>query len=546
MKKFILSTLFISFSTFALANDSEKLKLLNFIKDNNIFIGEADSHLENYYGFSTNTLEIEDFDKINFISFSSMPITEIPAELIYLKNLFKIEVSDMNLTSFPKIDSLIHLELSKVDFNKIKSDIFKNTQLKSLKIKNSNPKSIKKSRDFNITEFMVGIENLSELTTLNLSNNNLKEIPKEIGTFTNLTYLDLSNNKLEYLPTQIGNLKNLKTLYLNNNRLNKMPIGIGNICSYYKQLTRTNLLPPCVLNLSNNKLSTLPKEIANIKGLRVGDNYEDFSQISLENNLIGKLPSHLKTLEFQYLFSGISSDGLYSMKLTTYSLGEEVFPTWGYEFFTLDIEYDFQSDKNITFKPTLGENIEIDSIYWSFSDGNSSNEQNPSHNFSGFGDYNITLSINNGEYETSKLISVKPRILELKEGWNLITPPTKDDINASLFESTWSYKNILKVIENPITDYENKSWIGVWSNKNETLTPSNGYWVKLNSDLNYSYSGSVYNLPNHKISDRFNLVGSGERFYRENNQLIYQYKNSNWIKNPDTVEAGEGFWVFKY
>ena len=61
------------------------------------------------------------------------------------------------------------------------------------------------------------IVELYDMIYLNLSNNNLQQIPSEIGNLTNLQKLYLHNNKLQQIPSEIGNLTNLQYLYLNRN-----------------------------------------------------------------------------------------------------------------------------------------------------------------------------------------------------------------------------------------------------------------------------------------------------------------------------------------
>ena len=53
------------------------------------------------------------------------------------------------------------------------------------------------------------IENLTDLTGLDLSGNKLTALPPEIGNLTNLIYLALGNNQLTALPHEIGKLTNL-------------------------------------------------------------------------------------------------------------------------------------------------------------------------------------------------------------------------------------------------------------------------------------------------------------------------------------------------
>ena len=100
------------------------------------------------------------------------------------------------------------------------------------------------------------IEQLYNTNILYLDNNNLSELPKEIGNLINLEILYLNMNNVTELPKEIGNLTNLKYLNLNDNNLTELPKELGN-------LNKLNYL-----SVYNN-LIELPKEVENIKGLTV-------------------------------------------------------------------------------------------------------------------------------------------------------------------------------------------------------------------------------------------------------------------------------------
>ena len=129
-----------------------------------------------------------------------------------------------------------------------------------------------------MTELPAEIGTLTNLTRLNLSYNRLSQLPAEIGTLTNLTTLILSNNQMKELPAEIGTLTNLTTLDLDGNQMTELPAEIG---------TLTNLTR---LNLSYNRLSQLPAEIDTLTNLTTLDLSENqISQLLADIGMLTKL-----------------------------------------------------------------------------------------------------------------------------------------------------------------------------------------------------------------------------------------------------------------
>jgi len=152
----------------------------------------------------------------------------------------------------------------------------------------------------------ITLEELFEITELDLTGENIKELPAEIGQFTNLNVLNLSDNKLTKLPAEIGQLINLTDLYLEMNNLRKIPEEIGNLINLdvlnlegnlLKKLPVSigNLINLSILNLHLNELEELPEEIVQLTNL---------IELNLESNNLSELPEeigYLSNLKELYL-----------------------------------------------------------------------------------------------------------------------------------------------------------------------------------------------------------------------------------------------------
>lgn len=123
-----------------------------------------------------------------------------------------------------------------------------------------------------ITELPKDIGLLNKLIEVNLSMNNLKEIPKEFSLLTNLKKLDVSFNNLDKVPTTIFQLSKLTSLNLSNNNITELPKEIGLLTKLRK------------LYLGRNQLTSLPKEI---------DSLVDLEEINLLDNNFEEIPKEI-------------------------------------------------------------------------------------------------------------------------------------------------------------------------------------------------------------------------------------------------------------
>jgi internalin A len=142
------------------------------------------------------------------------------------------------------------------------------------------------------------IVHLHHLSALYLRSNQLSSLPPEIGHLRNLSWLDLRSNQLSNLPSEISQPQNISTLDLRSNQLSNLPPEIGhlhNLFTLYLSDNQLSSLPPEIgnlhnlstLSLSDNQLSSLPPEIGNLHNL---------STLSLSDNQLSSLPPEIGNL----------------------------------------------------------------------------------------------------------------------------------------------------------------------------------------------------------------------------------------------------------
>lgn len=108
------------------------------------------------------------------------------------------------------------------------------------------------------TQIPKNSKSYSKITSLDLSNQRLSQVPKELMLLRNLEYLYLDNNAFEEFSPVILECINLKCLNLKNNKLNALP-----------DLSALNNLERLCLVGNNILASDLIYALARLKKLRV-------------------------------------------------------------------------------------------------------------------------------------------------------------------------------------------------------------------------------------------------------------------------------------
>ena len=125
--------------------------------------------------------------------------------------------------------------------------------------------------------------------------------------------------------------------------------------------------------------------------------------------------------------------------------------------------------------------------------------------------------------------------LSLNTGWNLVSLPvdtTVDDLSIfGDYSTAWKYAD-KKWSQNPIT-----------------LNKAEGIWFKMNSVNEVEFTGDAYEPMIVDLDTGWSLIGTGTDLtnFKSNNSLeaLWTFQNNKWASNPETIYAGQGFWIKK-
>uniref|UniRef100_A0A665WSH1 FLII actin remodeling protein n=1 Tax=Echeneis naucrates TaxID=173247 RepID=A0A665WSH1_ECHNA len=239
----------------------------------------------------------------------------LPEELASLQKLEHLSVSHNSLTTLHgELSSLPNLRAVVARANNLKNsgvpdDIFQLDDLSVLDLSYNQ-----------LTEIPRDLENSRNMLVLNLSHNSIELIPNQLFiNLTDLLYLDLSDNKLDSLPPQMRRLVHLQTLILNNNplmhaQLRQLPAMVALQTLHLRNTQRTQSNMPTSLegltqladvDLSCNDLTRVPEclySLGNLKRLNLSSNqiselslcidqWTQLETLNLSRNQLTSLPS---------------------------------------------------------------------------------------------------------------------------------------------------------------------------------------------------------------------------------------------------------------
>jgi Leucine-rich repeat (LRR) protein/GTPase SAR1 family protein len=174
-------------------------------------------------------------------------------------------ISDEIVNDLLSLPQLTSLDLSRNQLSTLPESFGKLTQLTSLYLEDNQLSTLPES-----------FGKLTQLTSLDLEDNRLSTLPESFGKLTQLTSLDLSRNQLSTLPESFGKLAQLTSLDLRNNQL------LSTLPKSFDKLTQLTSL-----DLSRNQLSTLPESFGKLTQL---------TSLDLSSNRLSTLPESFDKL----------------------------------------------------------------------------------------------------------------------------------------------------------------------------------------------------------------------------------------------------------
>lgn len=287
-----------------------------------------------YLEIKTDTLtkksvqELAKFPQLKRLLIDVEKIAPFVNKLKDLKNLQSLNITRHSLSNkdFHNLKKLKNLESLSITLDSLQSEdcssLWELPQLKKIKIYTYDNKKLlwKKAQYRNLETLHIkgklhkiddDLSNFKKLQEIHIRYNNLKNLPENFSNLQELKILDISTNQITQLPNEIGKLCKLEKLFAGRNKIKEIPKSI----KYCKNLEIIDLrrnyiekLPvelfelakPRELKLSGNKLTKLPKEIGNLKALKrlwLGSIFKEEN-----NNNIDFLPTTIQQLtQLKYL-----------------------------------------------------------------------------------------------------------------------------------------------------------------------------------------------------------------------------------------------------
>lgn len=232
--------------------------------------------------------------KASLMAVGQLSIEQMEERLMEARRTYKLNLGYAGITALPagfvemvkKFNPHItELELSSNNLAELPDDLDELRYIRTLGLKYNQLKRMP-----NV------VSRLPQLMVLEMSGNQITQIGDMIGGMVMLKELGLSGNMIARLSDNLTQLPKLEVLHVENNRLEQLPEAIGELPSLVK------------LDISNNSIRFLPTSMGHFKKIQ---------RIDCSNNLLAKVPpsmGHLKLLkEFNLRYNSL--DERYSAKV---------------------------------------------------------------------------------------------------------------------------------------------------------------------------------------------------------------------------------------
>lgn len=210
--------------------------------------------------------ENTNFDTVYNLNFGNLYFEKVP-DISRFRNLKVIEGGNNQIRILPmstfKSDSLVKINFSDNEIKRVK---FKsNTNITSVILSNNRLKRIPRS-----------IRKLKQLRILDLSDNQLKKIPRFLLKLDSLQEITLNYNRIKLTKRSFRYLAKVNTILIAGNKLTALPENIDELAAARK------------LNFSKNELSALPTAFAKLDSL---------TSVIFYKNQFTEMPSELYKLK---------------------------------------------------------------------------------------------------------------------------------------------------------------------------------------------------------------------------------------------------------
>ncbi len=223
---------------------------------------------------------VEYFRRTNYLKVTGGEFTELPANIDNMTGLQYFQVTNGTLRRLPESFSKLLYQLIAADtmYNEI-------DELPASLGTPDPPNLYNWDLKYNRLTTLGAFTKMTRIQAVDFTNNLLTEIPDDwVRNRRNLTFVYLSDNQIEHIPPAFGS-RTIYDLHFGNNKIKTVPAELANLKFINYGSGRFN-----VLNLGGNEIQTLPPNITRIPNV-VLFNFENNKLIELPADVIQTMKS---------------------------------------------------------------------------------------------------------------------------------------------------------------------------------------------------------------------------------------------------------------